>query len=431
MFTTIARRSVSTRVRRRLRRVAAFAPEAVTTASDHEVDPRSVGVHQQDVDAIWGSVKRLYRFGLHPSMSLHIRRRGRVLVDRAIGHARGNGVIGVGEGPLVQATPESRYNLFSASKSVLAMLVHLMDERGRLDIDHRVVRYIPEFAPHGKDRITLRHVLCHRAGIPVTTRDMIDLDTLEDTERILEMLCEARPLTPAGASSAYHAVSGGFLLAEVLRRVTGRGLRALLKQEIVEPLGLRHFTYGVDRGQEVHVAEEAFTGPREPLGTGKIFADAMGVTFPEAVELANDARFLNGVVPSGNLIATASDVGRFFEMLLRGGRLDGVRLFDPGTIRRATAPANGFELDDVIRLPIRYSPGFMLGGQVLSFYGQGTSRAFGHLGFSNVLAWADPERDISVAFLSNGKPFLTPEVLAWLNVMRTISGRIPRDARAA
>ena len=84
------------------------------------------------------------------------------------------------------------------------------------------------------------------------------------------------------------------------------------------------------------------------------------------------------------------------------------------------------EVDRVILLPLRYSMGFMLGGRRLSFYGPATPRAFGHLGFTNVLYWADPERDLSVAFLNSGKPMFTPEALAWFAVMRTISHRVPR-----
>ena len=77
-------------------------------------------------------------------------------------------------------------------------------------------------------------------------------------------------------------------------------------------------------------------------------------------------------------------------------------------------------------MPVRYSMGFMLGGDYLSFYGMGTPRAYGHLGFTNVLAYADPERDISVAFMNTGKPFLTLRPLKWLNVMRVISTKIPK-----
>jgi CubicO group peptidase (beta-lactamase class C family) len=84
-------------------------------------------------------------------------------------------------------------------------------------------------------------------------------------------------------------------------------------------------------------------------------------------------------------------------------------------------------IDRAMMLPVRFGLGFMLGGNLISFFGPRTPRAFGHLGFTNVLAFADPERDISVAFLNNGKPLLAAELILWMRVMWTISSRIPRD----
>ena len=133
-------------------------------------------------------------------------------------------------------------------------------------------------------------------------------------------------------------------------------------------------------------------------------------------------------MPSGNVVAPPHEIGRFFELLLRGGTLDGVKVFDERTIARAVAPQGRRQIDRIILLPLRYGLGFMLGSRTLSFFGRRSARAFGHLGFTNVLAWADPERDISVAFMNNGKPFVTPELVVWLNIMRVIANEIPRDA---
>jgi CubicO group peptidase (beta-lactamase class C family) len=110
--------------------------------------------------------------------------------------------------------------------------------------------------------------------------------------------------------------------------------------------------------------------------------------------------------------------------------LDGVRIFDRLTVVRAVLEQSYHEMDRVIMLPIRYGVGFMLGSESLSFYGPNTPKAFGHIGFTNVVAWADPERDLSVAIMNNGKPLITPGVLLWLNIMRVIAQRVPRDACA-
>lgn len=406
------------------RRVRPFPPHLVTSRNPAEVDPRMVGLAPRDVEAIWGAVVRLYRAGLHPALGLCIRRQGHVLIDRTIGHARGNEP-GTLPGSEVLATPATLFNLFSASKSVTAMLVHLLVERGLVDLDAPVVEYLPHFARHGKHNITVRDVLAHRAGVPATPTHALDLDLLDDPDAISEIICDLRPDTEAGVVQAYHAVTGGFILGEIIRKVTGADARTLLDQAIRQPLGFEHLSYGV-RPDEVHlVAREARTGPRGPARAAQQLERSLGVDLDGVVRIANDPRFLTRVVPSANVIATANEVSRFFELLLRGGTLEGQEIFTPPTVRRAIREQNR-ALDRIILLPVRYGLGFMLGADMLSFYGPGTPRAFGHLGFTNVLAWADPERDISVALMNNGKPFLSPALVWWANIMRTIAARIPR-----
>jgi len=405
-------------------RVNVHPPESVTTIGA-ESSPLDVGLSQEDVERIWQSVVDYYMVGLQPAMSLCIRRGGRVILHRTIGHARGNGP---GEsGPLIQATPKTLFNMFSASKCVTAMLIHLLDDRGQVHVDDPVAEYIPEFARHGKQHITIRHILTHRAGIPLTPPEQICLDTLSRPEAVIAGICEAKPISLAGRKQAYHALTGGFILAEIAQRVTGCSIRELLHTEVCQPLGFDHFLYGVSETDLGKVARESFTGPKPP-GVGKwLIKRSIGLDIQQAVALANDPRFLTSVVPSGNIIATSDEVGRFFELLLRLGELDGVRVFPSRTIRRAVAEHRSPQLDGVIVLPVRYGLGMMLGGERASFFGSHTPRAFGHLGFTNVLGWADPERDISVAFLNNGKPFVTPELVAWMRVMRVIASVVPRD----
>lgn len=411
------------------RRVHVHDPVEATTIAPGEVDPGDVGMRRQDVDAIWQSVEDYYRVGLQPAMSLCIRRRGKVLVHRTIGHQSGTAPDDPVGSPVVRATPATLFNLFSASKVVVAMLIHLADDRGLLHLDDPIEEYIPAFGQNGKRDITIRHLLTHRAGMPAVTGAPVDLDLLAHPDEILDRICKAAPITLAGRQLAYHALTGGFVFAEILRRVDGRDLRTMLDDELRRPLGFEGFQWGVPRERLPEVARDAFTGPlpRAPLKTQLEWS--LGVSIQEAVGISTDDRFLTGVVPSGNVIGTADEACRFFELLLRGGELDGVRVFSHRTVRRALGEHSYREIDRVILLPIRYGMGFMLGSEHLSFYGAHTPRAFGHLGFTNVLVYADPQRDISVAFLNSGKPFVTPELLGWLRVMRVIAERVPRDAR--
>jgi CubicO group peptidase (beta-lactamase class C family) len=394
---------------------------------EDEVDPGEAGLDPDDVQAIWRAAVGAYRTGLYPALSICVRRRGKVVIDRAIGHVSGNAPSDQPDAHRVPATPQTLFSLFSASKMVTAMLIHLLDERRQLHLDDPVAYYIPEFGVHGKDRITIRHVLTHRAGIPHIPREFAEVALLEDPDRIIALLSAQKPTWVAGRRLAYHALTGGFVLAEIIRRVTGQDVRSFLATEILRPLGFRHFNYGVAPHELSLVAQNAFTGPPvvPPLSTA--LRRVLSVDFHEAVRASNDPRFMTAIVPAGNIMATAAETCRFMQLLLSGGELDGVRVFDPRTILRAVAEQTYLEFDLTLGLPIRYSMGFMLGARVMTLYGTHTMRAFGHLGFTNVIVYADPERDISVAIMTSGKPALSPGVTRTLWLTQTIARHCPRD----
>jgi len=330
----------------------------------------------------------------------------------------------------VLATPDTPFCSLSASKAVTAMLVHLLDQRNLLRLDDPVCEYIPEFAARGKQWITIRHVLTHRAGIPNLPPEVMRLERLDDLEEVMDILCDAEPVSRAGRQLAYHAVTGGFVLGELVHRVTGRTVRQVLDDEIRAPLGgFRWFSYGVARADVPLVAQSHVTGPPVLPPFSYLFRRGLGLGFAEAVAMANDPRFLTGLVPSANVIATANDYSRFYQLLLEGGTLDGVTLFDPRTIRRATAEQSYLEFDFTLGVPFRYGMGFMLGGDWFSLYGPDTFHAFGHLGFTNIVCWADPERAVAAALMTSGKPFIYPEILFLYDVLRQIGLACPRLAR--
>jgi CubicO group peptidase (beta-lactamase class C family) len=397
--------------------------ERVTSRSPREVDPRDAELTHDDIEAMWKGIVRLYRGGLHPAIAVCVRKHGQIVLERAIGHLRGNAPGAPKDAPKVPIRYDSLFNFFSSSKAVTAMLAHLLEQRGAIHLDDAVVEYLPEFAPHGKDRVTIRQVLTHRAGIPTVREAPMDLGLLEDWDRILGLLCNAQPLGTPGRRLAYHALTGGYVIGEIIQRVTRTDLRTFLRKEILDPLGFKTFNYGIDPSRVYEVAENASTGlPAMPPPSW--FAErALGVSMNDATELSNDPRFLTAVVPSGNIIGTAEEASRFFELLLRGGTMNGVHVFDPRTIRRAVAEQSWLEVDSFLGLPIRYGTGFMLGTPIVSLYGTHSPYAYGHVGFTNVIAWADPERDISVGFMTSGKPFITPGQLRWLGAIYAIAAR--------
>ncbi len=406
--------------------------EVLSIRAGAECDPSQVGIDPLAPDWIWQAAEQLYASGAHPAVSLCVRRRGRVLLDRTLGHAAGNAPGDPPGGPLIPATVETPICLFSASKPVTAIVLHLLEEQGRLHADDPVAEYIPEFARHGKHTITIRHMLNHRAGVPNPAPGTLDdLDVLRDPRTIIEVLCDLEPLWRPGHRLAYHAVTAGFLLAEIVRRVTGDDIRTVLAREILDPLGFRWMNFGVAPPDLALVAENAVTGPAALPPASTLVRRALGLDLETVTRFSNDPRFLCSIFPSANVIATADEACAFFEMLRRHGELDGTRVLDRRTVMRAIGEQGGFEPDLTLILPFRYSMGFMLGAEWFSLYGPHTTEAFGHLGLSNIIVWADPARDVSGALLTSGKPLVYPEIFYLWETMRRIGTACPRDGQAA
>jgi CubicO group peptidase (beta-lactamase class C family) len=411
---------------RRVRIPRDLAP--VTTRNRSEVDPESVGMTAAGVERIWLAAQRLFRRGMNPAITLCVRRHGEIVLDRALGWARGVGPGEARRAERVPATPDTPFCTFSASKAVTATVIHLLAERGVLKLSDRVVDHLPEFAGDGRDAITLHQLLTHRAGIPRVPRSLMDLDLLADPDGILGVITQMQLAHRPGTALAYHTVSGGFVLGEVVRRATGKNIRTVLAEEILDPLGFRWTNYGVAPADLSLVGLAYPTGPRPLPPVSTMLTRALGVRIDELTRLSNDPRLLTGIVPAGNVVSTANEMSRFMDLLRAGGTLDGVRVLKPSTIRRAVAETSYHEIDRALGAPIRYGAGYMLGARAISPYGPDTDEAFGHLGFTNVAMWADPRRELSVGLLTSGKPVLGPHLGAHWRLVRRIGLEAPKVA---
>ena len=384
-----------------------------------ECDPQDAGMTLDGVARIWASVENLYRTGVHPAITLVVRRHGKVVLKRGIGCLSGNGP---GErGPQVPIDPDAPLCLFSASKAITALLVHKLVEDGKLRLEDRVADHIPEFAAHGKERVTLRQLLAHRAGIPSLPVKHPDPALLHHWDALVHMLCLAPPFDPRFEKQAYHALTSGFILGELVRRASGMGLREALREWISRPLGLRHLGYGMDAPLRALVPRNHCTGPKPFWPVTSYARRVIGVPFERAVEASNEEAYLSAIVPAGNIYASADDVSRVFQMLLNGGSLDGKRVLREDTVREAIRPVGKIQFDGMLMVPLLFSAGFMLGESPFGLYGPKCAQAFGHLGFVSVLCWADPQRDISVALLNTGKSVAPSGVLAWIRVLGAIN----------
>ncbi len=413
---------------RRFRHARCWVPEDLSFITDiGDEEPAAAGGMQPgDIEAIWARATALFRRGLHPVVSLCLRRQGRVVLNRTLGFSHGCGPDAPDgwQGRTI-ATNQTPLCIFSASKAITAMVIHLLDEQGLLHIDDRVVEYWPEFGQNGKTWVTLRHVLMHRAGFP-STGESEDVEMLCRWDDIVQALAEGGLESTPGHKLAYHALTGGFVLGEVVRRVTGKTVREVLRDEILQPLGIERLNYGVPPEDVPLVAENHFTGiPVFPPFTG-IARFVLGMSFERASELSNSPAFLTSIVPSGNIIGTAEELGRFFQMLLNGGEYGGTRVLQTRTINRAVQRTSFQELDLSLLLPMRHGLGFMLGSRLVSPFGPNTPAAFGHIGLMNIHCWADRWRDTSVALITTGKPLVSDHLVPLWQLLTTIGARTPR-----
>lgn len=391
----------------------------ITYNPKEESQPGDAGMTPEEVNAIWAGVEDLYRTGVYPGISFCLRRRGKMVLNRAIGHSHGNGYGDPPDAVKIRMTPETPLCQFSASKAITAMMIHLLVERGKLHLSDPVAHYIPEFAANGKHNITIYHLISHHGGIPLPPTG-VDPEILFDHDTFIKLLCGLKPSAEGGKQMAYHAITGGAIMGEIVRRVTGDDIRSFLRKSIQKPLGFKYFSYGVPEKDIPKVAVNYDTGWPLLFPISYIAKRALSVPWGEVVRISNEPRFMRVIIPAANLVATADEMSQFFQLLLNGGELSGVRIFDPLTIKRAVTAADAMKLDGTMVVPMRYSPGLMLGADPIGMWGPYSESAYGHVGFIHILCWADPARDIAVSLQTTGKPLVGPHLVALARLLLII-----------
>ena len=265
-------------------------------------------------------------------------------------------------------TRDTLVNVYSTTKGVTAICAHRLVDKGLLDIDAPVAKYWPEFAQAGKDKLPVRFLLSHRAGLPAV-RKILDGDALFNWTTMTTALAEQEPWWEPGTAHGYHAVTFGWLVGEVIRRITGKTPGVYLRDEIAGPLGL-DFHIGLDAKHDARVASLIASPPPGP-GEPNIFAEAM--KNPESVVakafmnpplmgkpgLVNSREWRAAEIPAANGHGTARSLARLYGALARGGELDGVRVMSKDEVAKCSIEqSNG--PDKVLTLNTRFSQGFMM-----------------------------------------------------------------------
>lgn len=392
-----------------------------------DVGAESSGLSPGAVDRIWDAVRHWYLAGMQPAIQLCLRHNGAVVLNRALGHARGNGPRDPDDAQRVPVTIGTPFCVYSAAKAITTTVVHMLVERGELSLDARVCDYLPTYTGHGKERTTVRHVMTHSAGVPFANGPRPDLKRMNDSDYTREKLGELRPIHRPGLMHLYHGLTWGPLIREIVSAATGKGIREILATEILDPLGFRWTNYGVSPEDVALVAPSYVTGKPLPAPIAAAMKTALGGSMQQIIPFSNSERFLTSVVPSSSTVSTAEELSRFAEILCRGGELDGVRVMRPETLRAATRECRRLRPDIATGLaPIRWGTGFMLGSKRFGPFGRDAAGAFGHTGLTNIAIWADPQRRLSVGLVSSGKPGGHPEAGRYSALLDRINAEVPR-----
>ena len=290
--------------------------------------------------------------------------------------------------------------VFSTTKGVTATCVHLLVERGLLDLDEPVATYWPEFAAAGKESIPLRWVLTHQAGLAAVTSE-VTMEEILGWDGIIAAVAAEEPQWEPGTEHGYHARTFGWILGEVVRRVTAKSIGAFLADEVAGPLGLDFFIglpaselgrishlYGPEVDPDMRELMDAFMGPDTLLG--QVLNGPSGLFGYD--DMWNRPDLLAAEMPSSNGVGTARAVARLYAALI--GEVDGHRLLSAETVATATAvQVEG--PDKVIGVPMPFGLGYMT---PLPF---GPPGSFGHFGAGGSLGIADPSGEWTMGYVMN------------------------------
>lgn len=356
--------------------ISTTAPFALAPATLAEV-----GLHAPAIDRLRNLIRTHIAQGRYPGAQIALARHGKIALFETFGHATLE--------PKTLATDSTLWLLFSNTKVITATGIWVLVEDGLIRFSDAVAEYIPEFARHGKGEITIAQVMSHRAGYP---SQGCTAECWTDHAQMRKQVCDFTLEWTPGSRLHYHGRAAHWTLAALIEAVTGIDYRDFLRARVLEPLGLAHDIYvGMPDAQHDRAAtiyEPLADGGQRPL-----------------VE-ENTAAHKRAGIPSGGGFASARGMAALYQMMVDGGRLNGVRLFSPRLIEFVTRNHTEEMFDGGMGMPMHRGLGVHVRGMTETIRGLGTlasPNTFGHGGVGSSYCWADPDSGVSFAYLSNSR----------------------------
>jgi CubicO group peptidase (beta-lactamase class C family) len=301
--------------------------------------------------------------------------------------------------------------VFSTTKGAAAICAHRLAQEGKLDIDAPVAQYWPEFADAGKEHIPVRYLLSHRAGL-AWVDEPLTLEQALAWEPMIHALERQKPLWEPGTRHGYHAITYGYLVGEVIRRITGRTVGTYFREEIADPLGL-DFWIGLPEPEEPRVAMfvGSITGDLESsnldeetratiaalIGPDSVMGKALsgGGAFA-GPDIWNTRAVHAAEIPAAGGISDARSIARMYAACV--GEVDGIRLLTPEQVKIASTQETEGPNTVLMDLDLQFGLGFIVPSTLVPL---GGPNSFGHFGAGGSVGWADPDAQFGFGYVMN------------------------------
>ena len=289
-------------------------------------------------------------------------------------------------------------NVYSSTKGIAAAAAAMLVDRGQLDVERPVVDYWPEFGQTGKSEIKVRQLLTHEAGLAGVDEELPDGAVL-DWERMLGALERQAPMWTPGEGMGYHAITYGWLVGEVIRRIDGRTCGEFVRDEIAWPLGIDFFI-GLPESEDARTADLLPAPGAGPIGVGpqdNLAARALGLAAPRLAGTVNSREWRAAELPAANGHGNGRSLATIYSALAQGGG----ELLSQEAIEACGSTEHAAREDMVLGFLVRRSLGFILSTAGGRYEWGPNPRTFGHSGAGGSLGFADPDAEIGFGYVMN------------------------------
>lgn len=346
-------------------------------------EPSAHDIREDQLARLTALIEKQIAEGRYPGAQIALARDGRLLLDRTFGAART-------VPQRVEAKPDTLWLLYSNTKVILATTLWQLAEQGAFRFTDRVSDHVPEFARHGKRDLTILQTITHQGGFPNAA---MSREGMLDSAAMRAAVCDFTLEWTPGSRVHYHGLSAHWVLATLIEAVTGRNFRDQIRTAVIEPLGLgAEMFVGLPESVDARVSD---MHEPDPSGKGnRPLADS------------NNDTWRRSGAPGGGGYGTARAMVALYQMMLAGGRLNGVQLVSPRMLAYALRNHTGDRIDHYMGMPMHRGLGPHLRGTTENVRGLGaiaSPNAFGHGGVGSSYCWADPDSGVSFAYLTNNR----------------------------